>query len=122
MIEVLDAPAAAGHAAGVLARLAERDRERAAEAARRLEQLTVSAEPHENVERFLGSFAEQRRELDAALEAVSGGAGASDEGGGAGGSDPAAALAELAGRISDLEKVRWWPIFAILILDAGARL
>ncbi len=122
MIEVLDAPAAAGHAAGVLARLAERDRERAAEAARRLEQLTVSAEPHENVERFLGSFAEQRRELDAALEAVSGGAGASDEGGGAGGSDPAAAVAELAGRISDLEKVRWWPIFAILILDAGARL
>lgn len=98
MIEVSDAPAAAGHAAGVLARLAERDRERAAEAGRRLEQLAMSAEPHESVERFLEGFAGRRRELDAALAAAADGGG-----GGSGGST---VLAELADCIAELEKAR----------------
>ncbi|KAL4459071.1 hypothetical protein ABPG75_013936 [Micractinium tetrahymenae] len=104
VIEVLDAPAAAGHAAGVLARLAERDRERAAEAARRLEELAVPAEPHENVERFLEGFAEQRRELDAALAGAAGSDSIGGDGGEGGGSGDAVTLAALAGRIAELEK------------------
>lgn len=117
VIEVLDAPAAAGHAVGVLARLAERDRERAAEAARRLEELAVSAEPHENVERFLAGFAEQRRQLEETLEAAAGGAGADGEGSGAASAGDAAALAELVGRIADLEKVGTCLLRALHPLD-----
>jgi hypothetical protein len=104
LIKVLDAPVAAGNAAGVLARLAEREEERAAATARRLEELQVSADPRESVEAFLQDFAGRRQQLEVALQAAVGTAGSGGAAGGSGGA--AAELAALAGQIAELEQVR----------------
>jgi hypothetical protein len=103
VIKVLDAPVAAGHAAGVLARLAEREEERAAATARRLEELQVSADPRESVDAFLQDFAGKRQQLEVALQAAAGTAGSGGAAGGSG--DAAAELAALAGQIAKLEQV-----------------
>ena len=85
LIKVLDAPVAAGNAAGVLARLAEREEERAA---RRLEELQVSADPRESVEAFLQDFAGRRQQLEVALQAAVGTAGSGGAAGPGGGTQP----------------------------------
>lgn len=99
VIEVLDEPNATDGARGasVLARLAEREEQRAASTAKRLEDLQVSADPRESVETFLQDFAAKRQATDTALQQL-----ATAPGGGG-----AAELAALTGQLADLEKVGW---------------
>ena len=100
VIEVLDAPVAAAAAGSererVLGRLAEREEQRTATTARRLEELEVTADPRESVDAFLEEFAERRQQLEAALSAAAAG----EPGSGT------AELTALAKQIADLEKVR----------------
>lgn len=94
VIEVLEAPAAPAAASGVLARLAEREEARTSAAAKRLQELQVSGDPRESVDAFMDEFASRRQQLEAALQAASGGGG------------DAGAVAALAEQIGELEKVR----------------
>ncbi|KAL4859053.1 Tubulin-folding cofactor C [Chlorella vulgaris] len=69
VIEALDAPAEASKGASVLARLAEREEQRAATAVKRLEELQVSSDPRESVDAFMEHFSTRRQQLEAALQA-----------------------------------------------------
>ncbi len=67
-------------------RLQAREAQRAAEAAKRLEDLEVASDPRESVESFLQDFSEQRAEIAAALEDLA-----------------SASLEDLGARLDDLE-------------------
>lgn len=97
VIEVLDAPKDTAAGSGVLARLAAREGERTSAAARRLEELQVTGDPRESVDGFMDDFSSRRQALEAALQ----------EAAGSGGGD-AAAMADLAARITELEQAGAW--------------
>eukprot|EP00887_Chlorella_sp_A99_P006717 scaffold3.g6717.t1 len=69
-LDLLEQPAEGAGAAGVLGRLRAREAQRVHEAARRAEELQVSADPRESVEGFLAEFSRQRASLAAAFDAA----------------------------------------------------
>lgn len=69
-LEVVNAPAAPAAAQTVLRRLRAREAARAEQAACRLEQRSVDADPRESVAAFLTDFSLQRQALAAIIEAV----------------------------------------------------
>jgi hypothetical protein len=98
VIEALDAPAEASKGASVLARLAEREEQRAATAVERLEELQVSSDPRESVDAFMEDFSTRRQQLEAALQACAT----------PGNAAPHDQLTALGEQLAALEKVRDW--------------